>query len=53
VRDVTPNAVSRTLQTPDERTGLFIVFKAYDRLSYGLVMESNREVHVGDVFRSP
>jgi LysM repeat protein len=53
VRDVTPNAVSRKLQTPDERTGVFIVFKAYDRLSYGLVMESDREVHVGDTFRSP
>ncbi|MEX2151438.1 MAG: LysM domain-containing protein [Steroidobacteraceae bacterium] len=53
VRDVTPNAVSRKLQTPEERTGVFIVFQAYDRLSYGLVMESDREVHVGDVFRSP
>jgi hypothetical protein len=53
VRDVTPNAVSRKLQTPEERTGVFIVFKAYDRLSYGLVMESDREVHVGDAFRSP
>jgi hypothetical protein len=53
VRDVTPNAVSRKLLTPEERTGLFIVFQAYDRLSYGLVMESEREVHVGDVFRSP
>jgi hypothetical protein len=53
VRDVTPNAVSRKLQTPDERTGVFIVFKSYDRMSYGLVLESDREIHVGDAIRSP
>ena len=53
VRDVTPNAVSGKLQTPNERTGVFIIFKAYDRMSYGLILESDREVHVGDAFRSP
>jgi len=53
VRDVTPNREGRNLQLPDERNGLAMVFKAYDRMSYGLMMQSDREVHVGDAVRSP
>ena len=53
VLDVTPNALSSKLTTPEERSGVLIVFKAYDRMSYGLMLESDREIHVGDVFRSP
>ncbi len=53
VRDVTDNAVSRDMETPAERTGLFMVFKTFDRLSYGLALESDREIHVGDVVRTP
>ncbi|MGQ0429929.1 MAG: LysM peptidoglycan-binding domain-containing protein [Gammaproteobacteria bacterium] len=53
VRDLTPNAESGSLQLPDERNGLAMVFKAYDRMSYGLMMQSEREVHVGDAVRSP
>lgn len=53
VRDVTENRESRSVQLPDERNGLAMVFKAYDRMSYGLMMQSDREVHVGDAVRSP
>ena len=53
VRDTTDHAVSRKVQLPDERTGLFMVFKAYERMSFGLTLESNREVRVGDRVRSP
>ncbi|MGH8251425.1 MAG: LysM peptidoglycan-binding domain-containing protein [Steroidobacteraceae bacterium] len=53
VRDVTPNRVSRHLQTPEERLGVFMVFKTFDRLSYGLALETEREIHVGDLIRSP
>jgi hypothetical protein len=53
VRDVTPNRESTTVQLPDERNGLAMVFKAYDRMSYGLMWRSDREVHVGDAVRSP
>ncbi len=52
-RDITENAVSGKMMTPEERNGLFMVFKAYDRLSYGLLMESSREIHVGDSVKSP
>ncbi len=53
VRDVTENRESRKVELPDERNGLAMVFKAYDRMSYGLMMQSDREVHVGDAVRSP
>ncbi len=53
VRDTTVNRESRKVQLPDERNGLTMVFKSYDRMSYGLMMQSDREVHVGDAVRSP
>src|SRR5262245_18307805 len=53
VRDLTPNPESRTVQLPDERNGLALIFKAYDRMSYGLMWRSDREVRIGDAVRSP
>ena len=53
VRDVTANRESRKVQLPNERTGLFMVFKTYDRLSYGLMLESEREIEIGDKVTSP
>ena len=53
VRDITRNAASRSVQLPDERNGVAMIFKAYDRMSYGLMWRSDREVHVGDAVRSP
>lgn len=53
VRDVTRHAESRSVLLPDERNGLAMVFKAYDRMSYGLMLQSDREVHVGDAVRAP
>lgn len=53
VRDVTDQAVSRSMELPEERLGILLVFKSYDRLSYGLALETEREIHVGDIVRSP
>jgi hypothetical protein len=53
VLDNTANAESRKVQLPDERNGVAMIFKAYDRMSYGLMWRSDREVHVGDAVRSP
>jgi hypothetical protein len=44
---------SHHLSLPEERAGTFMVFKAYDDLSYGLVMSADHAVHVGDVVRNP
>jgi hypothetical protein len=38
---------------PDERTGTFMVFKTFPRMSYGLIMEATDVIHVADKVESP
>lgn len=53
VRDDNPNRVSRSVELPENEVGRFMVFKSWDRLSYGLVLESTYELAVGDIVRNP
>jgi hypothetical protein len=48
-------AVSATesLRLPEQRYGLVLVFRVFERMAYGLVMKSNRPVNVLDTFRNP
>lgn len=43
----------RVIQLPDENNGNLLVFKSFDRLSYGLVLDSKQAVRVGDKLISP
>jgi hypothetical protein len=43
----------RNVQLPDEQVGLVMVFKAFDRMSYALVMESTHEIREGDRAKNP
>jgi hypothetical protein len=38
---------------PDEHAGTMMIFKTYDRISYGLVMEATLPIHVHDSVRNP
>jgi LysM domain-containing protein len=40
-------------QLPDERIGLAMVFKAFDKMSYALVMETSHEIRQGDLAGNP
>lgn len=40
-------------QLPDERYGLVMVFRTFDRAAYGLVMQASRPVSVLDVVTNP
>jgi hypothetical protein len=42
-----------TVQPADDRYGLVTVFKVSERLSYALVMDSSRELAIGDTLRNP
>ena len=39
------------VQLPDEQAGTVMVFKTYDRISYGLVMEATDAIHIHDAIR--
>jgi len=42
-----------SVRLPDEEAGTVMVFKVYDRISYGLVMESTDAIHIYDAVRNP
>jgi len=50
VRDMIANEM---IQLPSERAGLLMVFRAFEKLSYALVMNSDRPLAVGDEIRNP
>ncbi|MDJ0812111.1 MAG: LysM peptidoglycan-binding domain-containing protein [Woeseiaceae bacterium] len=41
------------VRLPDEEAGTVMVFKTYDRISYGLVMEATQALHTEDYVRNP
>ena len=41
------------VKLPDEEAGTIMVFKVYDRIGYGLVMEATMPIHVLDAVRNP
>jgi nucleoid-associated protein YgaU len=41
------------VKIPDERSGLLMIFRTYDKLSYGLVLNANRSLAVMDKVRNP
>jgi len=42
-----------SVKLPDEDEGTIMVFKTYDRISYGLVMEATAAIHLLDTVRNP
>jgi LysM domain len=44
---------AKKVRLPDERTGTFMVFKTFDHLSYGLIMEATNVIRVADRVVNP
>ncbi|HKQ30008.1 MAG TPA: LysM domain-containing protein [Burkholderiales bacterium] len=40
-------------QLPDEESALLMVFRVYDKMSYGVILRSTRPVHIGDALVTP
>jgi len=51
VRD--PYSPRKEVQLPSERAGILMVFRTYDKVSYGLIMKARRALHVGDFVANP
>jgi hypothetical protein len=53
VRDRFDKRRSEPVKLPNERSGLVMVFKTFDRVSYALTLESRRVIHKNDVVKTP
>ena len=42
-----------TVRLPDELAGLLMIFRVFDRVSYGLVIEATRAIHILDKVETP
>ena len=45
--------VGGTVRLPPERVGLMMVFRTFEKMSFGLVLTAQRPFNVGDLVRSP
>ncbi len=52
-QDRTRPGVRETIQLPDERNGLLMVFRPFEKLSYALVLETSEGVGVGNRLVAP
>jgi hypothetical protein len=41
------------IKLPDERTGLIMIFRTFEHVSYALVMQSELPIHLLDIVRTP
>ncbi len=53
VRDRFDKRRSEPVKLPNERSGLLMIFKTFDRVSYGLTLESKRVIHNNDFVHTP
>ncbi len=53
VRDKSKGAVSRSVNLPDVKTGIILVIRAHEKVSYALVMESESDMKLFDFVRNP
>ena len=47
------DSARQTIKLPDERNGLAMVFRPFERVSYALVMQITNPVQVGDKLQNP
>lgn len=44
---------AKEIKLPDERIGLLMVFRTFEHVSYGLIMQSSRQIHEPDIVAAP
>ena len=48
-----PMVRNKLVKLPDEKAGVLMIFRTFNRLSYALVMDANKMLRVGDIIESP
>ena len=51
--EVRDHVAGGTVTLPEESAGTVMVFKSFDEISYGLVMEATEAIHIHDYVRNP
>jgi hypothetical protein len=49
----TSSTFAPKVRLPDERAGVLLVFKTFDRVSYGLIVGASNPIRIADVVRTP
>lgn len=44
---------NRKIQLPDEQSGVMMIFRTFEKVSYGLIMDAHRAIKVGDSASNP
>ena len=52
-RDIISRRVGETVAMPEEKEGVLMVFQPFDRVSFALIMNATRAIHLGDVVQTP
>ncbi len=47
------NQKDREVTLPTETSGLMMIFRTFDKVSYGLIMESDHPIRIGDIVTGP
>ena len=53
IRDVVTPDSRDTVRLPDEEAGLLMVFRTFEKVSFGLILHATRVMHVNDRVRNP
>jgi hypothetical protein len=53
VKDTVSGKLNDTVKLPDEEAGLIMVFRSFEKVSFGLVMKATKAIHINDFVRTP
>jgi len=53
IKDQVSKERNAVVKLPDEKAGILMVFRTFDKVSFGLIMKATSALHVGDIVRTP
>lgn len=53
IKDPVSSKFGKTVKLPDEEAGVVMIFRTFDKVSFGLIMSATRPIHVNDFVRTP